>query len=106
MSFYLLGLIWYFNNYSDSMLTYSVLHGTYGVLWYVKHRVYPDASLQEKCTFMCALVCWVLILGPYMIPAYLLASGLANNETQTKLRLYSSIILYIFGLSIALLSDA
>ena len=106
MPFYLLGLMWYFNNFSEAMLTYTVLHGTYGVLWYVKHRVFPDASLQEHCTFLCALVCWVLILGPYMVPAYLLASGIASNETQSKWRLPLSNALYICGLSLALLSDA
>ena len=81
MPFYLIGLIWYFNNYSPAMLTYAVLHGTYGILWYMKHCIYPDESLQAHCTFMCALICWVLILFPYMIPAYLLASGIASNDT-------------------------
>jgi steroid 5-alpha reductase family enzyme len=55
---------------------------------------------------MCALVCWVLILGPYMVPAYLLASGYADSLTQSKLRLYGSSILYILGVSLALLADA
>ena len=55
---------------------------------------------------MCAAVCWVLILGPYMVPAYLLASGFADNHSQTKLRLYGSTVLYIVGVSLALLADA
>ncbi len=80
MPLYLIFLIWYFQNFSHPMMTYSVLHGTYGILWYIKHRVFPDESLQAHCTFMCALVCWVLILAPYMVPAYLLASGIASNE--------------------------
>ena len=75
MPFYLAFLVWYLDNYSLPMMVYSVLHGTYGVLWYVKHRVFPDPSLQDKCTVSCALVCWFLILMPYMVPAYLLASG-------------------------------
>jgi protein-S-isoprenylcysteine O-methyltransferase Ste14 len=106
MPFYLAFLMYYFNNYSDAMMTYALLHGTYGVLWYAKHCIFPDQSLQDKCTFMCAIVCWVLILGPYMVPAYLLASGLADNLSQSKLRLYGSSALYIFGVSLALLSDA
>ncbi len=42
MPFYLAFLMYCFNNYSDAMLTYALLHGTYGVLWYAKHCVYPD----------------------------------------------------------------
>ena len=88
------------------MLVYSILHGSYGILWYLKHAVFPDPSLQAKCTLMCAIVCWVLILGPYMIPAYLLASGIADNTSQSRLRLGTATLLYIFGVSLALLSDA
>jgi len=41
-----------------------------------------------------------------MVPAYLLASGYADNFTQSKLRLYGSTVMYIMGVSLALLSDA
>ncbi len=41
-----------------------------------------------------------------MVPAYLLASGFADNYSQSKLRLYGSSTLYILGVSLALLSDA
>ena len=75
MPFYLLALILYFQNFSEQMLTYTVLHGSYGLLWYLKHKVFPDKTFEAKCTFSCALVCWITILGPYMIPAYLVASG-------------------------------
>ena len=82
MPLYLAFLILYYQNYSQPMLTYAVLHGSYGILWYLKHRVFPDPSLQAKCTIVCALICWALILGPYMVPAYLLASGVASNQSQ------------------------
>ena len=84
---------------------YALMHGSYGILWYMKHRIFPDPSLQENSTIVCALICWVLILGLYMVPAYLLASGIAD-PSPTKLRLYGSCLLYIFGVSLALLSDA
>lgn len=103
--FYLVFLMWYYQNYSPPMLVYAALHGTYGCMWYVKHRVFPDPSLLISATFMCHLVCFVLIIGPYMIPAYLLASRTASNETQTPMRLFFSSVLYIFGLVMTLLSD-
>ncbi len=106
MPIYLLGLVLYFQNFSQPMLTYSVMHGSYGILWYLKHIVFPDPSLQEKCTFSCALICWVLILGPYMLPAYLLAAEIAPNNTQGPLRLYGATFMYIISVSVALLSDA
>ena len=106
MPVYLIILIWYFQNFSATMLMYSVMHGTYGMLWYLKHCVYPDKSMEDKCTIVCAIICWVLILGPYMIPAYLLASGIASNNTQTQFRIYGSCTLYIMGVTLALISDA
>ena len=44
MPFYLALLIFYFQNYSDSMLMYSLMHGSYGLLWYMKHCVFPDKT--------------------------------------------------------------
>jgi hypothetical protein len=44
MPIYLCFLIWYFDNYSDVMIMYSVLHGSYGVFWYLKHLIFPDKT--------------------------------------------------------------
>ena len=75
MIFYLGLLMVHFNNFSDDMCLYTVMHGSYGILWYMKHVAFPDKTYLQTCTISCALICWVTLLGPYMVPGYLLASG-------------------------------
>lgn len=55
----------------------SVMHGTYGVLWYLKHLVFPDKAFEDKFTITCAFVIWIMVLAPYLIPSWLIASGIA-----------------------------
>ena len=91
------------------MLTYSVLHGSYGLLWYTKHLVFPDESLNQKTTILPAILCWLLVLLPYCVPAYLIASGVSADvepvSLKVKLRYYIAITLYIFGTVMMMLAD-
>ena len=55
---------------------------------------------------MCCIILWTLVLGPYLVPAYLIAAKIAPDESENLIRLYGSSFLYIMGLSLTLLSDA
>ena len=44
MPFYLCFLMWYYDNYSDTMCLYAVMHGSYGLLWFLKHLAFPDKT--------------------------------------------------------------
>ena len=108
MVFYLPFLMYYYDNFTDEMCLYACMHGSYGLLWFMKHLAFPDKTFLQKCTFSSALVCWIFLLGPYMIPAYLLASGKIYNEIYpraTTERRYSSLLLYIFGVCTTLAAD-
>lgn len=52
-----------------------------------------------------AIVSWVAVLGPYMVPAYRLASGAANNDVSFE-RAWICTVIYVFGVVIMLLSDS
>ena len=104
MLFYCLGLQYYYDNWSDQMCLYSVMHGSYGMLWYLKHLAFPDKTYIQKCTVACAAVCWITLLGPYMVPAYLLASGQCPHELSLE-RKYFSLFAYIIGVSLTLSAD-
>ena len=90
MPFYIIGLMFYFDNFSDAMFYYLILHGSYGkdtsvlnnyigVMWYIKDTVFPDPSFQVKLPIISAGLTWVTVLGPYLVPAYRLASRKADN---------------------------
>ena len=105
MPFYIIGLMFYYDNFSDAMFYYLILHGSYGVMWYLKDTVFPDPSFQAKMTIVSAGLTWAGVLGPYLVPAYRLASRQADNNVSFE-RAIICIILYIFGLVIMLLADS
>lgn len=104
MLFYLVGLMLYFQNFSDEMCLYTVMHGSYGLLWYLKHVAFPDKTYLQKCTISCAIVCWVTLLGPYMVPGYLLAAGHCPKSIS-KSRKYFSLFAYIIGVCLTIAAD-
>ena len=45
-------LMIYYNNFSTGAWLYLSLHGTYGLLWFLKDMVFPDKSFQVKFIWM------------------------------------------------------
>jgi protein-S-isoprenylcysteine O-methyltransferase Ste14 len=105
MTFYIIGLMVHFNNFSDAMFHYLLLHGSYGVFWFLKDTIFPDPAFQSNVTLGSALIAWVATLGPYLVPAYRLASGKASNEVSFE-RAWVCTVIYVFGVVIMLLADS
>jgi protein-S-isoprenylcysteine O-methyltransferase Ste14 len=112
MPFFLLYMAYIHGNDSEAMWTYSVMHGSYGILWFMKHCTFPDHTFEQYQTIgSAAFLC--ILLGAYCVPAYLLATGrcyhynvtLDQWEEPSKIRRYGSILMYILGVSLTLASD-
>lgn len=86
------------------MVMYGVLHGSYGIIWLIKHFAMPDPSWEVKLTVPSALVVWGAVLGPYCVPAYLLASGACQEPSLARIAVGS--LFYIFGVILMLAADA
>ena len=56
-------LMIYFNNYSKGAYIYLSLHGSYGLLWFLKDITFPDKSMHVKTCFLpaCALITLLLL---------------------------------------------
>ena len=99
-------------NNSEAMWTYGIMHGSYGLLWYMKHCAFPDQTFEQYQTLGSAVFLCIL-LGAYCVPAYLLSTGqcykydnaLEQWEEPTKERRYGSILMYIIGICLTLASD-
>ena len=52
---FMLSLMIYFGNYSLGAWIYLTLHGSYGVLWFVKDLVFPDKTFQTNVTLLSGL---------------------------------------------------
>ncbi|EOD05674.1 hypothetical protein EMIHUDRAFT_220150 [Emiliania huxleyi CCMP1516] len=45
---FVLGLMWYFDNYSVSACFYAAAHGSYGLIWLLKHCVGADPKCEPR----------------------------------------------------------
>ena len=63
-------------------MLYAIMHGSYGIAWATKDWALPDKTFQARTSLGSAIVVWVLYLGPYMVPAYLLASGQCDEYLE------------------------
>ncbi len=85
----LLGMT-YFNNFSLEAWVYLALHGSYGILWLLKDRLFPDRQWEQKVSFAYGLFVFGFLglywVGPYVlisqaltVPVPLLALAIATN---------------------------
>ena len=72
---FILLLIFYFNAWNNVFATiYLALHGTYGLLWITKSKIYPDKQWEHKTTIWYGLLIWAG-LSLYWISPYIIVSN-------------------------------
>jgi protein-S-isoprenylcysteine O-methyltransferase Ste14 len=101
--FFVLGLMFAFNDFSATAWTYAALHGSYGLMWLLKEAVFPDPSWQRRVTLPGALNAWLLVLGPYWIAPVLLV---LNRHEAPPSTLAGATVLYVAGVVLMMGSDA
>ena len=102
-SLWILSLMWFFNNWSKGMWVYLFIHGSYGIAWLIKDRLFPDSQTLRKASLGSHLVLTIVLLCYWMIPVSL-AMGLGINNPSV-LRISSIIGLYVVGLVLMMGSD-
>jgi len=98
-----LGLMWFFNNWSTEAFIYLAIHGSYSILWLIKDSLYPDKRFDEKQPVAIAIIFVFLPLAGYYIAPYLLIS---RHVTLTPPLLALVLVVYIFGIFLHYVSDA
>jgi protein-S-isoprenylcysteine O-methyltransferase Ste14 len=63
-----------YQNFSLGAWVYLALHGTYGILWLLKDRIYPDKQWEQEMSLGMGGVTFTL-LGLYWIAPFLLISS-------------------------------
>lgn len=77
-SVYVLALIAAYGAWDNVVAwVYLALHGTYGLLWIAKSRLFGDAQWEQPATAGRGLAIW-LVLTLYWIAPWLIVSGNAN----------------------------
>ncbi len=97
-----LSLMIVYNNFSMVAWTYLALHGTYGILWLLKDRIYPDKQWEQEIPFILGIVGFFVVCLYWVAPFILISSG---NEASPPL-IAIAISLNIFGVFLHYSSDA
>lgn len=95
-------MIW-FRNGSVEMWVYLALHGSYGMLWLLKQRWYPDARFAIRRPVWIGVLFVFLPLAGYYAAPYLLAS---RHVALPPPLIAAAISLFVFGVFFHYVGDA
>jgi steroid 5-alpha reductase family enzyme len=98
-----LGLMWFFNNWSTEAFIYLAIHGSYSILWLIKDSLYPDKRFDEKQPLAIAIIFVFLPLAGYYVAPYLLIS---RHLVLPSPLIGLVLVIYIFGVFLHYVSDA
>ena len=100
---FVLALMWHFDCWTPTAWTYAALHGSYGLCWLLKDRVFPDPNWEKKITFAGALNMWAAVLGLYWVAPVLIVTR--RIEAPVWL-LFLATLIYALGAVVMMASDA
>ena len=72
--FIVLGMMFIYNNFSISAWVYLSLHGTYGILWLLKEKIFPDPYFKDEINNITAFIGFIF-LGSYWVAPFILISS-------------------------------
>ena len=101
-AFVVAGLMMFYKNYSIAAWVYLSLHGTYGILWLLKEKIFPDQYFKEKINFITSVTGFIF-LGSYWIAPFILIS---SQKSVSSPIIAASISINIIGVFLHFASDS
>ena len=99
---FVVGLMFYYQNFSIGPWVYLALHGSYGFLWLLKDRMFPDKQWEQLVSVPYGIFVF-LVLGLYWIAPWLLISQLIEPSAAI---IAAAVVLNMFGVMLHYGSDA
>ena len=90
-----MGLMVAYNNFTIGPWIYLALHGTYGLLWLGKDRLYPDKQWEQELSVGKGIVAFIF-LGLYWIAPFILISSRSQPAPPLIAAAVATTILGIF----------
>lgn len=100
--FVVFALMFFYNNFSLPALLYLALHGTYGFLWLLKDRWYPDRQWDQPISIPYALVVFFSLCLYWAAPVILVSQRVMPSDTV----LFTAVLLNVWGVFLHFGSDA
>lgn len=106
--FVLAGLMWLYGNFSPEAWIYLALHGSYGLIWLMKDRAFPDPGWERHVTIPGAGMAFATVLGWYWVFGWLLIAGVADGNYPLPDAAWFAICiaLHTLGCAIMIAADA
>lgn len=101
-AFFVLSLMYWYDNFSIGAWVYLALHGSYGFLWLFKDRVYPDKKWEEPVSVTYSILVF-FALGLYWIAPFILIS---QYKMPGEIITAGAVALNMFGAVLHFGSDA
>ena len=101
-AFVVIGLMIFFDNFTIAPSVYLALHGTYGLLWLLKEKIFPDPYFKEKINFLTSVTGFIF-LGSYWVAPYILIS---SQKSVPNIVIAASVSINIIGVFLHFASDA
>lgn len=99
---FVLSLMFIYDNFNIGAWVYLALHGTYGILWLLKDRIYPDKQWEQEISLPLGIFTFFFICLYWVAPFILISSG---KEPSPPL-IAGAISLNILGVFLHYSSDA
>ena len=97
-----IGLMSYYENFSTPAWVYLSLHGTYGILWLLKEKIFPDPNFKEEINILTSITGFIFLGSYWVAPFILISSKVVSPNSIIAL----SISLNIIGVFLHFASDA
>nr|WP_017747277.1 DUF1295 domain-containing protein [Scytonema hofmannii] len=99
---FILGLMFFYQNFTLGPYVYLALHGTYGFLWLLKDRIYPDKQWEQQIPVPLSIFTFGLVCLYWIAPLILISSGSIPSLPLVAI----AISLNILGVFLHFVSDA
>jgi len=98
----ILGMIAIYNQWDNpTAWVYLALHCTYGVLWVLKSRVFPDQTWEQKCSIWYGLYIWAGLSLYWAAPLIITSQSVQVSAWYTAI----CISMYVLGVFLHFATD-
>jgi hypothetical protein len=73
--FFVLGLMFFYQNFTLGAWVYLALHSTYGFLWLLKDQLFPDKQWEQFVSIPQSIFGFILVSLYWIAPFILISSG-------------------------------
>lgn len=101
--FFILFCMYIFNNFSLSCYIYLSLHGSYGIIWILKDKIFPDKTFKIKVSLPVALLIQIVLLIYWSFSLIIVLKY--SNQEISNLRIFFCFFIYILGLFLMICTD-